>query len=123
MVTMVRSMRGNKSVGLTMGRLLGQGTLLGADSIFTLAKPFSPRMGGITVCILYMRGHSRLEPFTNSTLRTETAFRDLKGDVYPTVGMKKAGEHIRVNFGQRKFVFDIDSFVEVFKEPEHNPLF
>lgn len=42
------------------------------------------------------------------------AFKDIKSDVlYPTVGMKKAGEQIRVNFGQSPFVYDIDSMVLV----------
>jgi hypothetical protein len=41
------------------------------------------------------------------------AFREInnKGKLYPSVGMKKTGEHIRVNFGQRPFVFDIDGMM------------
>ena len=31
---------------------------------------------------------------------------------YPTVGMKKPGETVRVNFGQEPFAFDIDKMVE-----------
>lgn len=31
---------------------------------------------------------------------------------YPTVGMKKPGETIRVNFGQEPFAFDIDKVVQ-----------
>jgi Ran-binding protein 9/10 len=43
-----------------------------------------------------------------------TAFTNIKGDrLYPSVGMKKPSEHLRVNFGQSQFVFDIDSLVEV----------
>lgn len=42
-----------------------------------------------------------------------TAFRDIKGKVYPAVGMKKIGEHIRVNFGQSPFVYDIDGMMSV----------
>ena len=43
-----------------------------------------------------------------------TAFRDLKLNVpyYPTVGMKKPGETVRVNFGQEPFAFDIDKMVQ-----------
>lgn len=33
--------------------------------------------------------------------------------LYPAVGLKKAGDNIKVNFGQSQFVFDIDSMVEV----------
>lgn len=42
-----------------------------------------------------------------------TAFRDIKGIFYPSVGMKRPGEHIRANFGQSPFVFDIDSMMAV----------
>lgn len=45
--------------------------------------------------------------------QTGTAFRDVKGKLYPAVGIKKAGETIRVNFGQNPFVFKIDQVVEV----------
>lgn len=31
---------------------------------------------------------------------------------YPTVGMKKPGETVRVNFGQEPFAFDIDKMVQ-----------
>jgi hypothetical protein len=31
---------------------------------------------------------------------------------YPTVGMKKPGETVRVNFGQERFAFDIDKMVQ-----------
>ncbi|KAI2601727.1 SPRY-domain-containing protein [Hypoxylon sp. NC1633] len=50
--------------------------------------------------------------FTKNGKDYKTAFRDIKGDLYPTIGMKKAGEHIRVNFGQTKFTFDIDGMME-----------
>ncbi|KAJ8062364.1 hypothetical protein OCU04_008908 [Sclerotinia nivalis] len=39
------------------------------------------------------------------------AFRDIKGKLFPSVGMKKPGEHIRVNFGQSPFVYDIDGMI------------
>jgi len=46
-------------------------------------------------------------------IRLGTAFRDLKPNMpyYPTVGMKKPGETVRVNFGQEPFAFDIDKMV------------
>lgn len=40
-----------------------------------------------------------------------TAFREIKGKLYPSIGMKKHGEHIRVNYGQSPFVFDIDGMM------------
>lgn len=42
-----------------------------------------------------------------------TASRDVKGKLYPCIGMRKNGEHIRVNFGQSPFVFDIDGMMAV----------
>ncbi|KAI1002915.1 hypothetical protein K3495_g5288 [Podosphaera aphanis] len=50
--------------------------------------------------------------FTKNGDHLGTAFRDVKGKLYPSVGMKKAGEHITVNFGQRPFIFDINSLME-----------
>ncbi|KAI3325886.1 ran-binding protein [Xylariaceae sp. AK1471] len=50
--------------------------------------------------------------FTKNGKDLEVAFRDIKGKLYPAVGIKKAGEHIRVNFGQGPFVFDIDKKIE-----------
>ena len=44
-----------------------------------------------------------------------TAFRDVKGSnlkLFPTIGLKRNGEHIRVNFGQTPFVFDIDGLMK-----------
>jgi len=41
------------------------------------------------------------------------AFQDVKGKLYPSVGLKKYGEHVRVNFGQIPFVFDIDGMMAV----------
>lgn len=43
------------------------------------------------------------------------AFQGIKTDrlLYPSVGMKKPGDHLRVNFGASPFVFDIDGYMEV----------
>lgn len=40
------------------------------------------------------------------------AFRDMKGKLYPVVGMKRTGEHIRANFGQTPFIYDIDAMMK-----------
>ncbi|KAI1756380.1 ran-binding protein [Xylaria castorea] len=50
--------------------------------------------------------------FTKNGANLGPAFRDIKGKVYPVVSIKKAGEVIRVNFGQSPFVFKIDQVVE-----------
>ncbi|KAI1262608.1 ran-binding protein [Xylariaceae sp. FL1019] len=41
------------------------------------------------------------------------AFRDIKGKLYPAIGLKKTGEHVRANFGQSPFIFDIDKLMKV----------
>lgn len=33
-------------------------------------------------------------------------------DLYPTIGLRSPGEHVRVNFGNRPFVFDITGYVK-----------
>lgn len=48
------------------------------------------------------------------------AFREIKGKLFPSVGMKRPGEHVRVNFGQNPFVFDIDGMMSV---SQHFPFF
>ncbi|KAF2430028.1 SPRY-domain-containing protein [Tothia fuscella] len=51
--------------------------------------------------------------FTRNGHYLGTAFTDIKAvDLYPSVGMKKPNEHLRVNFGQSPFCFEIDSLVE-----------
>lgn len=42
-----------------------------------------------------------------------TAFTGISKDrLFPSVGMKKPGEHLRINFGRTPFVFDIDRMME-----------
>lgn len=41
------------------------------------------------------------------------AFSGIKGDkLYPSVGVRKPGEHLRANFGRTPFVFDIERMME-----------
>jgi len=50
----------------------------------------------------------------DSSMFLGTAFREIKaGKLYPAVGMKRLGEHVRVNFGQEEFIFDIASHMKV----------
>ena len=40
------------------------------------------------------------------------AFTGLKNvELYPSIGIKKSGEHLRANFGQHRFAFDIDGMM------------
>lgn len=36
--------------------------------------------------------------------------------LYPSVGLKKTGEHVRINFGQTPFVYDIDAYMRKERE-------
>lgn len=47
------------------------------------------------------------------TLCEGDAFHGIKTDkLFLSVGIKKPGERLRVNFGQTPFVFDIDKYME-----------
>lgn len=48
--------------------------------------------------------------FTKNGLNLGKAFEDIPSNIsyYPTVGLKTPGEEIRVNFGQEKFVYNIE---------------
>ncbi|CAK3752191.1 hypothetical protein DOTSEDRAFT_70504 [Lecanosticta acicola] len=51
--------------------------------------------------------------FTKNGNYLGVAFNQVKvHHLFPSVGMKKPGEHLRINFGKTPFVFDIDSMVE-----------
>ncbi|KAH8670902.1 SPRY domain-containing protein [Xylariales sp. PMI_506] len=50
--------------------------------------------------------------FTKNGVNLGIAFRDMKGKLYPVIGMKRTGEHVRVNFGQTPFVYDIDGMMK-----------
>lgn len=70
--------------------------------------PFSP--GDTIGCGVNFRTGCAF--FTKNGVNLGIAFRDVKGKMYPVVGLKKSGEHIRVNFGQTPFVYDIDAMMK-----------
>ncbi|KAK3989251.1 hypothetical protein QBC44DRAFT_87229 [Cladorrhinum sp. PSN332] len=80
-------------------------------------KPYGPKFGpGDTVgCLLnFRKGHIL---FTKNGRELKVAFRDInfkdiKGKLYPVVGLKKHGDHIWANFGQVPFMFDIDGYMK-----------
>lgn len=74
-------------------------------------QPSSPGMGYFSVWIQAPLV-DLVHPTSALTSLVETAFRDIKGKLYPTIGVKKPGEHIRVNFGQRPFIFDINKMMK-----------
>ncbi|KAF2858096.1 SPRY-domain-containing protein [Piedraia hortae CBS 480.64] len=83
------------------------------DSGEALGKPYGPRFTGADVigCGINFRNDTCF--FTRNGCDLGTAFTGINrfaGShlLYPSLGMKKNGERIRANFGQRPFAFDID---------------
>ncbi|KAK0728469.1 hypothetical protein B0T26DRAFT_738802 [Lasiosphaeria miniovina] len=82
-----------------------------------VGKSYGPKFGsGDTAgCLVNFRlGHAL---FTKNGVDLGIAFRDVnfkdvKGKLYPTIGLKKPGDHVLVNFGQRPFQFDIDGYMK-----------
>ncbi|KAK3370267.1 hypothetical protein B0H63DRAFT_528000 [Podospora didyma] len=80
-------------------------------------KPYGPKFGtGDTIgCLVNFRlGHAL---FTKNGDELPIAFRDVsfkdvKGKLYPTVGLRKPGDHVLVNFGRVPFQFDIDGYMK-----------
>ncbi|GAB7356069.1 hypothetical protein MBLNU459_g6685t1 [Dothideomycetes sp. NU459] len=52
--------------------------------------------------------------FTKNGVFLGDAFQNIRTDrpLYPSVGVKKPGEHLRVNFGHTPFVFDINGLMQ-----------
>lgn len=72
-------------------------------------KAYGPRYSSQDVigCGVNFRTGSAF--FTKNGVYLGVAFSNIKTDkIYPSVGIKKPGEHLRVNFGRYPFVFDID---------------
>ncbi|KAF9355483.1 hypothetical protein BGX26_006484 [Mortierella sp. AD094] len=74
-------------------------------------RPFGPvfTTGDTIGCGVNFRDMSLF--FTKNGVHLGVAFRNLRGTLYPTVGMRTAGEIIEANFGQREFVFNIENYV------------
>lgn len=74
-------------------------------------KPYGPQFttGDVVGCAVNFRNGTAF--YTKNGVDLGTAFRDLKGTLYPAVGLRTAGEHVRVNFGARPFVFDVEHYI------------
>ncbi|ORX95020.1 SPRY-domain-containing protein [Basidiobolus meristosporus CBS 931.73] len=65
--------------------------------------------GDIIGCCVNFRDGSAF--YTKNGVFLGIAFRELKGPLYPSVGFRTPGEQIEVNFGQRRFKFDIEHYM------------
>ncbi|KAF9437753.1 hypothetical protein BGZ76_011283 [Entomortierella beljakovae] len=74
-------------------------------------RPFGPvfTTGDVIGCGVNFRDMSLF--YTKNGVHLGVAFRNLKGTLYPTIGMRTVGEIIEANFGQRDFVFNIEDYV------------
>ncbi|KAH6682935.1 hypothetical protein B0J14DRAFT_556204 [Halenospora varia] len=86
----------------------------------TSGKHYGPPFtaGDIIGCGVNFRTGSAF--FTKNGDHLGTAFREIRGKLFPSVGMKKSGEHIRVNFGQSPFIFDIDGMMSASRSSRPN---
>lgn len=76
-------------------------------------KAYGPRYSSQDVIgcgVNFRTGHCF---FTKNGVYLGVAFTSVnKSGLYPSVGMKKPGEHLRINFGRTPFVFDIDRMMD-----------
>ncbi|KAG0031592.1 hypothetical protein BGZ81_000938 [Podila clonocystis] len=75
-------------------------------------RPFGPvfTTGDTIGCGVNFRDMSLF--YTKNGAYLGVAFRNLKGPLYPTVGMRTVGEVVEANFGQQEFLFDIEEYVK-----------
>ncbi|OBR07537.1 SPRY domain-containing protein [Colletotrichum higginsianum IMI 349063] len=79
----------------------------------TAGKPYGPSFTASDVIGCGVNFRTGEVFFTKNGVHLGIAFREVGKacSLYPTVGLKKSGEHIRVNFGQTPFFFDIDGMM------------
>jgi len=76
-------------------------------------KAYGPRFASMDVIGCGVNFKKGTAFFTKNGIFLGDAFSNITSDkLYPSVGMKKPGEHLSVNFGRRPFVFDIVSIME-----------
>ncbi|KAK4144240.1 CTLH/CRA C-terminal to lish motif domain-containing protein [Dichotomopilus funicola] len=81
-----------------------------------VGKPYAEIFGvGDTVgCLVNFRLNHALYTKNGRELAVafkDIPFKDIRGNIYPIVGLKKKEDHILANFGQRPFMFDIDGYM------------
>ncbi|KAK0387185.1 hypothetical protein NLU13_5498 [Sarocladium strictum] len=85
------------SVGKYYGQPFNAGDVIGCGVNFRDNTAFFTKNGA--------RLH-KLDPFANIS----------RGKLYPAISLKKAGEHVRANFGQTPFVYDINQLMREQRE-------
>ncbi|KAL1302833.1 hypothetical protein AAFC00_003166 [Neodothiora populina] len=79
-------------------------------------KQYGPKFSSLDVIGCGVNFKHATAFFTKNGQFLGEAFHNIKIDnVYPSVGMKRPGEHLRVNFGATPFVFDIDAMMKLEK--------
>jgi Ran-binding protein 9/10 len=75
------------------------------------AKQYGPKFGpgDVIGCAINFKKNSVF--YTKNGLPLPTAFQDVKGTLYPCIGMKK-GISVYANFGQNEFRFDIEKYIK-----------
>lgn len=98
------------------------GDVIGCGVDFTEGRAFYTKNGEFL-----SRSLAVLSCTTLSTHFAEKVFRDLKGELYPSVGLRTPKERVLANFGQQPFRFDINTYVmqqrdRVWRDIQRTPL-
>ncbi|KAJ3130194.1 hypothetical protein HK098_005441 [Nowakowskiella sp. JEL0407] len=83
----------------------------------TKGKPYGPQFSTKDVIGCGINFHTMTAFFTKNGLNLGIAFRNIKGTLYPSIGLNTPDEEVEVNFGTREFVYDIDQH---FREETYN---